>query len=130
MMSSTALMVYLIILLLMTLGIAWLMEKTKKRIFKKGNAWAYRLLAAIYVCLAVLILGVTHIYQPLLFNLLGAYHWVDVVAHVIILWSLQCFCDIYIVKKLLKATIENVAKRNGASQEMIDAGEELMRLNG
>lgn len=129
MMSSTALMIYLIILLLMTLGIAWLMEKTKK-FLKNGNAWSYGLLAAFYVCLAVLILGVTHIYQPLLFNLLGAYHWVDLVAHVIILWVLQLNADMYIIKKLLKATIENVAKKNGASQEMIDAGEELIRLNG
>lgn len=122
-------MLYLIIILLLVLGIAWVMEKTKKKIVKNGNAHLYRLLACFYVCLAVLILGLTGVYQPLLHNILGAYRWVDLVAHLVILWSLQCVSDMLLVKKLLKATIENVAKKNGASQEMIDAGEKLMRLN-
>lgn len=84
-MSSTALMLYLIIVLLLVLGIAWVMEKTKKVIFKNGNAHLYRLLACFYVCLAVLILGLTGVYQPLLHNILGAYRWVDLVAHLIII---------------------------------------------
>lgn len=126
-MSSTALMLYLIIMLLLVLGIAWLMEKTKK-FLKNGNAHLYRLIACIYVCLALLFLGLTGIYQPLLCNILGAYRWVDLVAHFVIIWSLQAFADLYMVKKLLKATIENVAKKNGASDEMIKTGEELMHL--
>ena len=129
MMSSTALMVYLIILLLMTLGIAWLMERTKKVIFKDGNVWGYRVLAALYVCIGVGFLMVSGIYQPILANLLGAKKYVDLIALLVTMWSLQSVADLYLVKKLLKATIETVAKKNGVSKEMLEAGEELMRLN-
>mgnify|MGYP003290208630 CR=1 FL=1 len=129
-MSSTALSLYLIIMLLLVLGIAWLMEKTKHIFVKNGNPHLYRILASVYVALALLVLGLTGIYQPLLCNILGAYRWVDLVAHFIILWSLQAFCDLYLVKKLLKATIENVARKNGASEEMIRTGEELIGLGG
>lgn len=114
-------LLYVIVLLIITLGIAEAMEKAKKILYKdKATRLVIRITALLLVGLSMWLLVATNIMQYPLATLLGAKRWADVMSIYILLYLMQCKANMTLIKKGVTKQVRVFLIGRGFTEESAD----------